>query len=97
MFDANAYGLGVEVGLSPAGGDATMAVEYANLSNGVIRLSADFQTYLDYLKTGVQTEADTFQETFAANSVRCMSAVWDCAAMELPSELTTADVIISVL
>lgn len=59
--------------------------------------AVDFRTYLSYLKTGVQTDPDSFQTMLRTEARKPLAPMWDCAAMRLPGSLVTNDVSISVL
>lgn len=59
--------------------------------------TVDFQTYFSYLKTGLQTDTDSFQTMLATVTEQSPAPLWDCTAMQLPHYLITENLSISVL
>lgn len=59
--------------------------------------AVDFATYLSYLKTGVQTDQETFQALLHRESDQPFSPLWDIGGLTLPDRLIFDDVNISVL
>lgn len=57
----------------------------------------DYTTYLAYLKTGIATDAQRFQEAFTRTAATPIGPLWDCAGLVLPRSLDYAGVEISVV
>ncbi len=57
----------------------------------------DFTTYLSYLKTGVQTDAEKFQKMFARRAATDAGPLWNADGRVLPPSLVLGDVNISIL